>query len=77
MKTNNFIIINLLNVLNGYGNKRLPQKISYAITRNLMVIEKEYKKYIDAKVNSADVNVVSNVVSKDNKENIRKKTKKL
>lgn len=45
MKTNNFTIINLLNVLNNYANKRLPQKISFAITKNLMSVEKEYKVY--------------------------------
>ena len=47
MKTNNFTIINLLNVLNGYANKRLPQRISYAITRNIMTVEKEYNIYTE------------------------------
>lgn len=46
MKINNFIIVNLLNMLQGFGDKRLPQKISYAITKNLLLINKEYDIYV-------------------------------
>ena len=46
MKINNFIIVNLLNMLQGFGDKRLPQRISYAITKNLMIINKEYDIYV-------------------------------
>ena len=45
MKLNNFTIINLLNVLNNYSNSKLPQKISFAITKNLMILNKEYQTY--------------------------------
>jgi hypothetical protein len=45
MKMNNFTMINSMNVLNGYANKKLPQKISFAITKNLISIGKEYKIY--------------------------------
>lgn len=38
MKCNNFDIISISNVLNTYADKKLPQKISYAITRNIMNI---------------------------------------
>ena len=38
MKCNNFDIISISNVLNTYADKKLPQKISYAITKNIMNI---------------------------------------
>lgn len=45
MKFANIEIINAMNVLDKYSNKKLPQKIGYAITRNLMIISKEYQVY--------------------------------
>lgn len=45
MKMTNLVLVNLLNTLNLYSVKKLPQKISYAITRNLMQISKEYEVY--------------------------------
>lgn len=45
MKTTNFVITNILNILNKFGDKRLPQKISYAITKNIITINKEYQVY--------------------------------
>lgn len=45
MKMTNLTLVNLLNVLNVYGRKKLPQKISYAITRNLMILSNDYKIY--------------------------------
>ena len=47
MKINNYNIIGLLNTLNKFANKRLPQKICYAITKNVMIIDKEYKIYTE------------------------------
>lgn len=45
MKMTNFTLVNLVNELESFGNKRLPQKISYAITRNVMLATKEYQIY--------------------------------
>lgn len=41
----NYTMVNVLNTLNSFGNKKLPQKISYAITRNIMIFRKEYEFY--------------------------------
>ena len=38
-------ILNRVNVLNGYCTKRLPQRISYAITRNAMIFSGEIESY--------------------------------
>lgn len=46
MKISNYILVNRMNALNNYSTKRLPQRISYAITKNLIVMEKEYDVYI-------------------------------
>ena len=45
MKITNFTMINMINILQSYSDKKLPQKISFAITRNLMKITKEYSVY--------------------------------
>lgn len=45
MKMTNFTLVNMMNVLQSYSNKKLPQKISFSITRNLMKISKEYGVY--------------------------------
>lgn len=45
MKITNLVMVNLMNTLQAYGTKKLPQKISFAITRNLMKISKEYEAY--------------------------------
>lgn len=45
MKMTNGILVNLLNTLGSYSEYKLPQKIGYAITRNMMVIQKEYAVY--------------------------------
>lgn len=45
MKMTNFTLVNMMNVLQNYSDKKLPQKISFAITRNLMKISKEYSVY--------------------------------
>lgn len=45
MKMSNYTMVNVLNTLNSFGKKKLPQKISYAITRNIMIFRKEYEFY--------------------------------
>lgn len=45
MKIKNIELIATINVLSSCNNKKLPQKISYAITRNHMILEKEYQYY--------------------------------
>ena len=45
MKFANIEIINVMNILDKYSNKKFPQKIGYAITRNLMIVSKEYQVY--------------------------------
>jgi len=46
MKLTNFAIINMINTLEKFIEKKLPQKISYAITRNLILLQREYNCYI-------------------------------
>lgn len=45
MKCKNIDLINILNVLLKYSDKKFPQKISYAITRNLMLLSKDKEVY--------------------------------
>lgn len=45
MKYTNLDIVNMINVLGEFDKKRLPQKISYAITRNIVNLQKEYVCY--------------------------------
>ena len=45
MKMTNFTLVNIARVFQNYSDKKLPQKISFAITRNLMKISKEYGVY--------------------------------
>lgn len=45
MKMTNYTMVNVLNILNSFGSRKLPQKISYAITRNIMIFRKEYECY--------------------------------
>ena len=46
MKLTNFSIVNTISALKDFEDKKLPQKISYAITRNLMILNKDYECYI-------------------------------
>ncbi len=46
MKLTNFAIVNIINVLEDFAEKKLPQKISYAITRNLILLQDDYNCYI-------------------------------
>lgn len=45
MKLTNFQIIMYINTLQAFSEKKLPQKLAYAITKNLMVLEREYECY--------------------------------
>lgn len=45
MKITNLVLVNIMNTLQDYSKKKLPQKISYAIMRNLMKISSEYEVY--------------------------------
>lgn len=45
MKMKNFEIVNGLNILGQLAEKKLPQKISYAMTRNNIILAKEYEAY--------------------------------
>lgn len=45
MKITNYVLVNLINILGTYKNIKLPQKISYAITKNIMLLSAEYEVY--------------------------------
>lgn len=46
MKMKNVEIVMILNSLGSFNEKKLPQKISYAITKNNMILAKEYEVYV-------------------------------
>lgn len=48
MKITNVGIINMLQLFNKYSDKKFPQKISYAINRNKLYLDEEYKVYQDS-----------------------------
>jgi len=48
MKVKNLDLVAIVNVFDKYADKRLPQKISYAITKNIMSLENDYKCYQDS-----------------------------
>lgn len=45
MKITNEALIGLINMLQHYMDKKLPQKVSYAIMRNFTMLSKEYQFY--------------------------------
>lgn len=45
MKFTNYEIINALNILRKFADNKFPQKISYAITRNIKTLDAEYQEY--------------------------------
>lgn len=45
MKMTNMAIINSINTLDGLMSKKLPQKISYAIVKNMTILNGEYSCY--------------------------------
>lgn len=48
MKITNFNLIKRINILDSYSQKKLPQKISYAITRNCILMASDYQVYEQA-----------------------------
>lgn len=69
MKMTNFTLVNMVNVLQNYSDKKLPQKISFAITRNLMKLSKEYGVY-DTQLKKLFESYSDHMV-KDDKGNVR------
>lgn len=45
MKLTNYAFVTMINNLEKNAGKKLPQKISYAITRNLILFQKDYDCY--------------------------------
>ena len=45
MKVTNMKLLTYVNILNKYADKKLPQKISYAITKNLMGLNADFECY--------------------------------
>ena len=45
MKITNFDLVGIGNILEQFGNYKLPQRISYAITKNGMILKKDYSVY--------------------------------
>lgn len=45
MKMTNKSLVNAINTLDKYGKMKLPQKISYAITKNTIILKREYDIY--------------------------------
>ena len=50
MKLKNTEVISMLNNLSKYKDTKLPQKISYAITKNNIILSKEYE-YYESEIN--------------------------
>lgn len=45
MKVNNIGMVNIINTLKSYSDKKLPQRISYAITRSMTLLKQQYGDY--------------------------------
>lgn len=69
MKTTNFNLIKQINILDLYSKKKLPQRISYAITRNCILMSKDYQIY-EKELNNIYENY-SDYMVKDEDGNIR------
>lgn len=67
MKYKNSMIVNNLNILGVFAEKRLPQRISYAITRNLMLLQKEYQCY-ETEMKKLQEKYADSIMYTDNKE---------
>lgn len=65
MKMTNFTMVNIMRSLQNYSDKKLPQKISFALTRNLMKISKEYEIY-DAQLKKLFESYSDRIVKDDN-----------
>lgn len=66
MKLTNFAIVNMMNTLEKFAEKKLPQRISYAITKNLILLQSEYDCYIKS-LNKLFVNYDEYMVRDENK----------
>lgn len=66
MKLTNFAVVNMINTLEKCAEKKLPQKISYTITRNLMLLQKDYDCYIKS-LNKLFSNYDDYIVKDENK----------
>lgn len=66
MKMTNYTLVNLVNELGSYANKKLPQRISYAITRNIMLATKEYQVY-EEQLNKIMEEYADNMIKEDGK----------
>lgn len=69
MKMTNFMLVNFMNTLEAFQDKKLPQKISYAITRNLMNLSEEYQVYAAQLKKIFDA--YADYIVRDEQENIR------
>lgn len=45
MKLTNYALVNIMNTLSSFENKKLPQRISYAIMRNLTIVSSDCQLY--------------------------------
>lgn len=68
MRVKNIDLVVIMNRLDSYSVKKLPQKISYAITRNLKLISNEYEIY--AKTLKKIFDAYENDVIKDENGNV-------
>ena len=63
MKYKNIELVGFDNILSQYSEKKLPQKISYAITKNIMILGKEleaYQKTLAKIIESYDKFIIKN-----------------
>lgn len=63
MKITNFELVNIVNALNSYTQKRLPQMISYAITKNLLTLNNDmvaYNKSLDKVIKDYEKYAIKN-----------------
>ena len=60
----NFELVNIVNILDSYSNYKLPQKISYAITRNMIALQGDVECY--SKMLSNIIEKYKDYIVKDN-----------
>ena len=64
-KITNAILISFIRILDGVSKKKIPQKISYAITKNIINLSKEYECY-ETELNKIFNEYSNNFVLDDN-----------
>ena len=64
-KITNAILISFIKILDGVSKKKMPQKISYAITKNIINLSKEYECY-ETELNKIFNEYSNNFVLDDN-----------